>query len=100
MSQLLSGLVSVTPLILQEWQAWTALRESRRAQEDELNQKRWEQQMAVEKRRLELENEVAREKEVLMLRQETEAYRAQNKIPILDLLALPDVQALLEKSGR
>lgn len=56
--------------------------------------------MTAEKRRLELENEVAREKEILMLRQEAEAYRAQSKIPILDLLALPDVQALLEKNAR
>jgi hypothetical protein len=92
--------VAVTPLILQEWQAWTALREGRRAEENELKHKRWEQEMVAEKRRLELENEVAREKEILMLRQEAAAHRTQDSIPILDLLALPDVQALLEKSAR
>jgi hypothetical protein len=91
----LSGLVTVTPLIAQEWQAWKALRESRRAEENELNHKRWELEMASEKRQLEMENEIAREKEVLTMRKEAEAYRVLNKIPLLDLLALPEVKALL-----
>jgi hypothetical protein len=83
-------------VIFQEWQAWKAARESRRAEENELEQKRWEQELAYEKRQLEMQNEIAREKEVLALRKEAEGYRALKQIPLLDLLALPEVKTVLE----
>ena len=73
----------------------------RRQQEDAER----ERSLAAEARRLEMENEVARAKEFLTLRQELAEHKAQAevsaqvgaaRIPILDLLALPDVQALLK----
>jgi hypothetical protein len=48
--------------------------------------------MTAEKRRLELENEVVREKELLMLRQEAEAYPTQSTI---HTCALAPVSSLL-----
>ncbi|KAK3366765.1 hypothetical protein B0T24DRAFT_681955 [Lasiosphaeria ovina] len=69
---LLSGLVTVTPLILQEWQAWKELCEIHRAEGNELAHKRWEQEMASKKRQLEIGNEIAREKDGLSLRKEAE----------------------------
>jgi len=104
-SQLLTGLVQVTPLVLQEWQTWTALREGRRAAQRQQEDEERERALAAEARRLDRENEVARAKELLTLRQELAEHKAQAQqlgtatIPILDLLALPDVQALLKQAS-
>jgi len=117
-SQLLTGLAIVTPMVLKEWQAWTALREARREQEaarederqrrvEERERQQWERDVAAEKHRLEVERELAREREILALREELEAQRSQPRsssqlgtvsIPILDLLALPNVQSLLKSA--
>jgi len=99
-------------LVLQEWQTWTALREGRRAAEAEQQRKRdddeRERSLTAQARHLEMENEVARARELLALRQELAEHKAQAQggaqfgaatIPILDLLALPDVRALLRQSA-
>jgi hypothetical protein len=113
-------LVSVTPLILQEWQAWRAEKERQWAEkmaheeerlrrQEELERERWERERVEEKQRLELEREIAREKEIANLRQEVESQKLQLQkhtqlattgILILERLSLPpDIQAACLKKS-